>query len=400
MQGSPDPLPVLVAGAGIAGLTAALAFARAGWPVVVLERRTRVEETGAGIQVSPNAAHVLQALGIGQALSRVAAEPERLRVRRGDTGDRIVEMPLGAAMRERFGAPYFVVHRADLQTVLLDAVRGEPGVRLVFGRTVASAVTHPDHVAVSCDTASGPETFNGRLLVGADGLWSRVAPVMGDSSEPDFTGNVAWRGLVPAEAAPPPFRRMETGLWLGSGAHVVHYPIRGGRSVNVVAVIADRDAEPGWSRPGDADMFRRRFRGWSPELLLLFAAVEEWHVWSLFDRPPRRVWAAGRVALMGDAAHPVLPFLAQGGALAIEDAAVLAEMVLARPDDLPGALAAYSRARVARARKVQQAARFNARAYHLPGPLALPRDLILRRLGGEGMLKRYAWLYGWTPDAG
>jgi salicylate hydroxylase len=389
--------PVLVAGAGIGGLTTALALARAGYSVVVLEKRTKVEEVGAGLQLSPNASRILIGLGLGLPLARVAGEPERLMVRHGQGGGRIVEMPLGSTTTQRFGAPWWIVHRADLQTVLLDAVRGQPSIRLLFGRSVKSVDEEGQGVTVPTESASGPETWRGRFLVGADGVWSRVARAIGDETEADFSGNVAWRGLMPTEAAPPPFRRKETGLWLGPGAHVVHYPLRAGKLVNVVAVIGDRNSEPGWSRPGDPSVFRRRFRGWSRELHVLFEAVPEWQVWSLFDRAPRARWTKGRVTLLGDAAHPVLPFLAQGAALAIEDAAVLTASLAASPNDVPAALAAYEAARRPRARRVQAAARSNGRTYHLPMPFSLARDAVLRHLGGEGLLRRYQWIYDWQP---
>ena len=392
-------MPILIAGAGIGGLTAALLFGRAGHPVTVLEKRTRIEEVGAGIQLSPNASQVLIGLGLGQALGRAAGEPERLMVRRGVGGARLVTMPLGKTMRERFGAPYYVVHRADLQTVLLDAVRSLPNVRLLFGRTVTSVDQEGDEAIVSVTEANGPESYRGGLLIGADGLWSRVAAAIGDQSEPDFTGFVAWRGVVDAEKVPPPFRRQETGLWLGPGAHVVHYPLRAGKLVNVVGVVSDRNAEPGWSRPGASDQLRRRFRTWSPELKALFDAVPDWQVWSLFDRAPRTSWTSGRTVLLGDAAHPILPFLAQGGAFAIEDAAVLAHRIKARPNDVPAALAAYAALRRPRAAAIQSAARRNGSIYHMQDPFAFARDLVMKRIGGDGLMNRYTWLYDWSPGA-
>ncbi|PSC04382.1 FAD-binding monooxygenase [Alsobacter soli] len=390
---------VLIAGAGIGGLTAALALGRTGRPVTVLERRTKVEEVGAGIQLSPNASRLLIDLGLGPALSRAAGEPKRLVIRNGESGRTLAEMPLADAMRQRYGAPYYVVHRADLQTILLDAVRGLPNVRLQFGRTVSSVDTEGDGVTVAVETASGPETARGALLIGADGLWSRVAAAIGDHTEADFTGYVAWRATIPVGDVPPLFQKPETGLWLGPGAHIVHYPIRGGQVVNVVAIMKDREAERGWSRPGDAETQRRRFRNWAPELSGLLSRMDQWLVWSLFDRGPRETWTSGRVVLLGDAAHPVLPLLAQGGALAIEDVAVLSRELARTPGDVPGALRAYEARRRPRAKRVQAASRANATNYHLSGPFGLVRNVVLGRLSGTRLIDRYDWLYGWKPEA-
>ncbi|MCP8940334.1 FAD-dependent monooxygenase [Alsobacter sp. SYSU M60028] len=392
--------PILIAGAGIGGLTAALALARAGQSVTLLEKRTRLTEVGAGLQLSPNASRVLIGLGLGPALARAACEPDRIVVRRGGDAATLAEMPLGR-MRERFGAPYYVIHRADLQTILFDAVRGTSGIRLAFGREVALAETVEAGVRVTSQTAGGPETLTGNCLIGADGLWSRVARAMGDDSEPDFIGYVAWRGTMPIEAAPVAFRGTQTGLWLGRGCHVVHYRVSGGRQLNVVAVLHDANSEPGWSREGDAAAFRARVGPWAaPALRELIEAVPEWQVWSLFDRRPRKRWIKGRVALLGDAAHPVLPFLAQGGACAIEDAAVLADLVAENPSDPAAALPAYELLRRPRASALQAAARKNGRIYHMAGPMALARDFVMRRKGGEALMRGYDWVYSWTAGDG
>ncbi len=390
--------PVLIAGAGIGGLTLALALSRRGRDVVILERRTRLEEEGAGIQLSPNASRVLIDLGLGKPLSRIAGEPRRLSVRNGRSGDVLASAPLGDAMRERYGAPYCVVHRADLQLLLLDAVRAATHVRLHFGREVDGVSQEATSVVVSTSSATGMEKLRGSALVGADGLRSRTAVLLGDAGKPEFRGYAAWRGTLPPDAAPAGISRSETGLWLGPGAHLVHYPIKAGRMINVVAVVQSPIGDPDWSREGDADVVGARFKTWAAPVRELLQAVDRWRVWSLFDRPARKHWCDGRVGLLGDAAHPVLPFLAQGGALAIEDAAVLAAR-LTQSNDVAAAFRTYEAERKPRTRRVQEAARANGRTYHLGFPFAAARDLVIRR-AGEKLTDRYDWLYGWTPPAG
>jgi salicylate hydroxylase len=393
----PESLPVLIVGAGIGGLTLALALARRGQEVVVLEKRTALEEAGAGIQLSPNASRVLIDLGLGRALTRAAAEPVRLTVRSGRSGDVLASSPLGAAMRERYGAPYCLIHRADLQMILLDALRSTTKMRLHFGRGIRSIDRKADRILVTADCVSGSETFEGRALIGADGIWSKTAALAGDASEPVFRGHVAWRGTLETARVPADIAGDETGLWLGPGAHLVHYPIRNGSLINVVAAVENPIAERGWSRHGDSAVCRRRFRDWPEPVRALIDQVDAWLVWSLFDRSPRKRWSKGRMTLLGDAAHPVLPYLAQGGALAIEDAAVLAGL-LGGTEDVPSALLRYEAIRKPRASRVQAAARSNGRAYHLGFPLSVARDLMIRR-SGAALTDRYSWIHGWRPDS-
>ncbi len=217
---------------------------------------------------------------------------------------------------------------------------------------------------------------------------------------PEFLGFEAWRALVPARAAPPEAREPSVLLWLGKGRHAVHYPVQGDRTINLVVVRAGQDAAHDWDRAPDPAVQRRLPDQAAPALAALISAAPEWRRWSLFDRKGVR-YAAGRVALTGDAAHPVLPFLAQGAALAIEDAALLARLLPPAlgegPEAVEQALAAYARARSPRAAQVQEAGRRNARAYHAGFPIDIARDLVLRRLGPDGMRARYGWLYGWTP---
>jgi salicylate hydroxylase len=391
-----EPGQAVIAGAGIGGLAAALALSRRGWDVTLVERRTGFSDAGAGIQLSPNASRILIDLGLGPAFRRVATEPGRVVIRATASGREIGTVALGPFMRERFGAPYFVIRRADLQTLLLDAVRGRANVKLLMGRTVVGLNETPDKACVTIENAVGAQdTLQADLAVAADGLWSRLRAAGGDARRPEYQGFAAWRATIPRAAAPAELAGDETGLWLGHEGHVVHYSVAGGRLLNIVAVEPRRDAIEGWATPGDRAELLENFAGAAPPLRDLLGAPPAWQVWSLFDLPAAAM-RRGRLALLGDAAHPVLPFLAQGGALTIEDAAVLSG-ALAEADGVPEALRAYERARLPRARRVQKAARRNAAAYHAGGLKRFIRDRIVRRLGPERMAARYAWLYGWRP---
>jgi len=387
---------IIIAGAGIGGLTAALALTRAGYRVVVLEQSMRLEEAGAGIQLSPNATSALSGLGLLDRLRPHVVAPEAIRIVSGRSGRDIARIPLGADAERRYGAPYWVIHRADLQGALAAAIEENSDIVLRLGARLEDFAVHQHGVTVQLRTAQGLGDEQGIALIGADGLWSTLRQRLGDRREPRFARRTAWRAVVPAERVTPEFRERVTGLWLGRDAHLVHYPLKAGREVNIVAIVRDDWNEAGWTAPGRPAELRSRFENFAPAARALIALPDTWQKWALFDRLPQRMRTQGPVTLLGDAAHPTLPFLAQGGAMAIEDAVVLAQC-LARHEDPAAALRAYEAARFGRFARVQREARRNSWRYHLSGPLGFARDMLLRTMGGERLLHRYGWLYDWKP---
>jgi len=270
-------------------------------------------------------------------------------------------------------------------------------VTLRLGMRMEDFAVHPHGITVQARTAQGARDEQGIALIGADGLWSALRTRLGERSAPRFAQRTAWRAVVPAARLTDEFRASVTGLWLGRDAHLVHYPVKGNREINIVAIMRDEWHEPGWSAPGQPGELAARFAGFAPQARALIAVPDRWQKWALFDRPPGHPRTSDPVTLLGDAAHPMLPFLAQGGAMAIEDAAVLARC-LVRDEDIAGALRTYERARRARVARAQREARRNAWRYHLAGPLGLARNIFLAAMGGEKLLRRYDWLYGWRNE--
>lgn len=387
--------PIVVAGAGIGGLTAALTLAHNGRRTLVLEQAPVITEVGAGLQIAPNAGRVLARLGLDEALAVVALEPQAVNIRRGRDGDLLARLDLTVA-RARWGAPFRVFHRADLQQALLQAARAHPLIEVREDARVARFTPQENGVEIETQGSGGGGRFSAAGLVGADGGRSGVRAQLlpQEADAPVYSGASAWRALVPAERAPDALRAIESHLWLMPGAHVVHYPLRDGAIINVVVILEETTPDRSIATRNGADMAGDLARaGAAPLLCALIGGAESYRYWPLYARPPLTRWSHGAVTLLGDAAHPMVPFLAQGAAQAIEDADALGR-ACQRPDTtLDAAFAVYEQARRSRAAAVVRASARQGQIDHLRGPMATARDLAIRALGGGALLRRNAWLY-------
>ena len=388
----------IIAGAGIGGLTAALALSRAKFDVTLYERAERLEEFGAGLQLTPNATRVLSNLGVLDSVKAFAVCPMAISAIRGSDDTELIRMPLDDAVH-RWGAPYLIIHRADLQRALAEAVRRQPNVRLCLASTVSEIETNGDRITVGVKRGATTIHDSADLLIGADGVRSRVRERFGfgQTDRPAFAGYVAFRATADSVRVDSGWNRPEVCLQLGPRAHLVHYPMRGGLGLNLVAVVElawrNRADDHPWDGEPDRLVLDRAFARWSKATRDLLAAATRWRAWPLYCRPPLASFSTGRIALLGDAAHPMVPFLAQGAAQAIEDSGAL-ERVFSQTQSIPDGLAAYSRVRVKRVDRIQIEAQRHGRTYHLNGPMAFARDTSMRLLGAGRLSARYDWLYG------
>jgi salicylate hydroxylase len=400
---------IVVIGAGISGLAAAIALAKKGHPVLVVERRPAFEESGAGIQLSPNASHILIRLGLGGALARTAVAPKTLMIRRWGEPRFYAQMPMDDHSTENQGdgSPFWAILRQDLHAALLEAAQRNPLITIHQGweleRIQDQGKTTRLTFNISGNASQSRQILDASCVLGADGQSSALRRLLGDARDLDTPGWEAWRTLVPAEKTQDFIRAAATNLWLGKEAHAVHYPVSRGQFVNLVVIRKSSRKSDGWGAIGDPASLADIRSTAAPTLRDLINLAPQWNVWTLHDRQPSPFMAKGRFALLGDCAHPILPFLAQGGALAIEDAAVLAHSLPGpdnfTPDAITMGLKRYAASRMPRVKRVYKAARSNAITYHLPPFLAWFRDRRMMSIGPEGMKQRYDWLYGWrSPD--
>jgi salicylate hydroxylase len=392
---------IFVAGAGIGGLTAALALAAKGFRVVVLEKADRLVEVGAGLQLSPNASRILVDLGLTERLGRRAVTPEAISIMSARAGGEISRLPLGEAVSSRAGAPYWVVHRADLQTALQGAVNDNPDIELRLGCQFEDLTAHAKGLTVVQRSGNMRRQDLAMALIGADGIWSSVRNHLFPETQPQFAGLIAWRGTLDARQLPREYTAARVQLWMGPHAHLVAYPISGARQINIVAVVPGTWNRPGWSAEGNGLELKEAFAAsrWPSPARMMISAVDDWRKWALFTLPEGGEWSEGAIALLGDAVHGMLPFAAQGAGMAIEDATVLAHALSEGPLETAAGVAAalkrYAKLRRARVARVRRAAQSQGRIYHLTGPMALARDLAIKAIGPQRMLARQNWIYDW-----
>ena len=386
---------ILIAGGGIGGLTAALALLQRGFDVEIYEQASELKEVGAGLQLSANGNRVLYALGLGDALRALSCEAKAKEIRLWNTGDTWKLFDLGAVSVERYGFPYFTVYRPDLLTVLANAVRALKPDAIHLKARSTGFEQDADGVTLLLEHGR----VRGEVLIGADGVHSNIRQGLFGADQPEFTGLMAWRGVIPMEKLPEHLRRPVGTNWVGPGGHIVHYPLRAGQLMNFVGVRERGDWQvESWSVRGTREECLADFAGWNADIQTMIGAIDVPYKWALMHRPPLPRWSAGRVSLLGDACHSTLPFLAQGAVMAIEDGFILARALEAAGDPAE-ALTRYEAARRARTTRMVEGANANTRRFHNPELASVEgaRAYVDREWTEAKVKERYEWLF--TYDA-
>jgi salicylate hydroxylase len=391
-------LKLLIAGAGIGGLTAALAALRKGLDVEVYEQAPELKEVGAGLQLSANGTRVFHELGVGEELKALSCEATGKEIRLWNTGETWKLFDLGSVSVERYGYPYFTVYRPDLLGVLAAAIRQMKPDAIHFASRCIGLSQTADKVRLELES----QTVEGDALIGADGVHSATRQALFGPDKPQFTGIIAWRGIVPMERLPQHMARMVGSNWVGPGGHVVHYPLRAGRVMNFVGALERGDWQvESWSARGTTEELAADFSGWHADIHALIRNIPVPYKWALMVRPPMPRWTVGRVTLLGDACHSMVPFLAQGAVMAIEDGIVLARALADLEGDIPSRLMRYENARRERTRRAVEGSADNIARFHNPA-LADPakaRDYVEREWAGPNVASRYEWLFRYDVTA-
>ncbi len=395
--GISSPDKIIVVGGGIGGLATALALLRRDLDVEVYEQSPELKEVGAGIQISSNGTRVLHALGLEEPLRRVQVVPARREIRHWSTGETWNWFELGTTSAERYGTPHVMLHRGDLHGILADAVLTLKPDALMLGKRCVAVTQSADRAAVHFDSG---ETVSGAFVIGADGIHSQVRACLFGADRPQFTGCVAWRGLVPMDALPTNIARMLGTNWLGPHGHVLHYPVRRGEIMNFISLVERDDWQvESWVVHGTTEELANDFRGWHPDVHAIIDKIAVPFKWALMVRPPMASWSQGRITLLGDACHPTLPFLGQGGVMAIEDAYVVAACLRKYFGEPARALARYEAIRRERTAAVVRKAHENRKQAFSPKLAEGVAAEVTRDWQQVRVKERMDWLYDYDATA-
>jgi 3-hydroxybenzoate 6-monooxygenase len=392
-----NSLPVVVVGGGIGGLATALALSQKGFRVQVLEQAPVFKEIGAGIQLGPNVMRMFSILGITGDILPLAVFPTGLMIRDCITGEQVTCVPTGRPFEERFQYPYALIHRADLHAGLLGSCTRCPLIELKTSQKVTEIDDRGDVVRVATEQG---QKYEAAAVVGADGLWSTVREMFVKDGKPRVSGHIAYRAVMPVSDFPERLRWQAMVIWCGEKTHLVHYPLRGGELFNLVAVFQSSRYQEGWDSYGDPAELNERYANTHSDVREVLSKIETWRMWVLHDREPIKQWSFGRVTLLGDAAHPTLQYMAQGAAMAIEDAVTLAHEVERSDGDFAAAFQRYQASRYLRTARIQIYSRLYGEVYHASGVLRELRNSILSAETPEQAYQGFSWIYDYQGPAG